>query len=161
DVDLRPYVFVTRDKRTYLGGLAAASHLENLVDRLLGPRLSVRQALPEIRKLSGAEPEQVLDALSTRVTQGDQFDSEPPGIQGLLALIGEHSELQRRLLTFVKSLPEDKLGAWAATSWGTSFTGPLTAEFEAVLDQWSSSQTAKGVLRTAAGAARKLLPKPT
>ncbi len=83
DEDLRPYVFVTRDKRTYLGGLAAASHLESLVDRLMGPRLSVQQALPEIRKLAGAEPEQVLDALCTRVTQGDQLlDTEPPGCAG-------------------------------------------------------------------------------
>lgn len=28
DVDLRPYVFATRDKRSYLGGLATAAHLE-------------------------------------------------------------------------------------------------------------------------------------
>lgn len=34
-VDLRPYVFVTRDKRSSLGGLAAASHLEGLVEKLM------------------------------------------------------------------------------------------------------------------------------
>ena len=36
-IDLRPYVFVTRDKRSSLGGLAAASHLEGLVEKLMGP----------------------------------------------------------------------------------------------------------------------------
>jgi predicted KAP-like P-loop ATPase len=161
DVDLRPYVFVTRDKRTYLGGLAAASHLESLVDRLTGQRLGVQQALPEIRKLAGAEPEQVLEALCTRITQGDQFDTEPPGVQGLIALVGEHAGLQGRLLTFVRSLPEDKVGAWAATSWGASFTGPLAREFESLLEGWSSSQTVKAVLRTAAGAVRKMPPRPS
>jgi hypothetical protein len=135
--------------------------LESLVDRLMGQRLSVQQALPEIRKLAGAEPEQVFEALSTRITQGDQFDTEPPGVQGLLALVGEHSGLQRRLLTFVRSLPEDKSGAWAATSWGTCFTGPAAREFESVLDGWISSQTAKAVLRTAAGAVRKMPARPS
>jgi hypothetical protein len=156
DVDLRPYVFVTRDKRTYLGGLAAASHLESLVDRLMGPRLSVQQAVAEIRKLAGAEPEQVLEALCSRVVQGDQFDSEPPGVQGLIALVGEHSGLQGRLLAFVRALPEERLGAWAATSWGASFKGILAADFAALLDQWAASQTVKPVLRTSAGAVRKM-----
>ncbi len=156
DVDLRPYVFVTRDKRTYLGGLAAASHLENLVDRLMGQVLSVRQALPEIRKLAGAEPEQVFEALCARITQGDQFDTEPPGVQGLIALVTEHSGLQGRLLTFARSLPEDKLGTWAASSWGACFTGQLVREFESVLDGWASSPTARPVLRSAAGAVRKM-----
>lgn len=35
-IDTRPYVFVTRDKRSSLGGLAAASHLEGLVEKLMG-----------------------------------------------------------------------------------------------------------------------------
>jgi predicted KAP-like P-loop ATPase len=156
DVDLRPYVFVTRDKRTYLGGLAAASHLESLVDRLMGQVLSVQQALPDIRKLAGAEPEQVLEALCARIIQGDQFDTEPPGVQGLIALVREHSGLQRRLLTFVRSLPEDKVGTWAASSWGACFTGQVAKEFEAVLDGWATSQVVRSVLRVAAAAVRKM-----
>lgn len=157
DVDLRPYVFVTRDKRTYLGGLTAASHLESLVDRLMGQSLSVQQALPEIRKLAGAEPEQVLDALCGRITQGDQFDTEPPGVQGLNALVREHSGLQGRLFAFVRALPEEKLGAWGASSWGC-FTGSVAAEFASLLDQWAASQTVKPALRVAAGAVRKMPP---
>ena len=157
DVDLRPYVFVTRDKRTYLGGLTAASHLESLVDRLMGQSLSVQQALPEIRKLAGAEPEQVLEALCGRITQGDQFDTEPPGVQGLNALVREHSGLQGRLLAFARALPEEKLGAWGASSWGC-FTGSVAAEFASLLDQWAASQTVKPALRVAAGAVRKMPP---
>jgi hypothetical protein len=156
EVDLRPYVFVTRDKRTYLGGLAAASHLESLVDRLTGPRLSVQQALPDIRKLAGAEPEQVLEALCARIIQGDQFESEPAGVQGVIALVGVHATLQGRLLAFIRTLPEEKLGAWAATSWGASLTGTLATEFESLLDRWAASQTVKPVLRTSAGAVRKM-----
>jgi hypothetical protein len=53
DVDLRPYVFVTRDKRSSLGGLSAASHLEGLVEKLMGPPLMVRGATAEIAKLTG------------------------------------------------------------------------------------------------------------
>lgn len=158
DVDLRPYVFVTRDKRAYLGGLSAAGHLEALVDRLMGPRLSVQAALSEIRKLAGAEPEQVLDALCARVAQGDQFDTEPPGVQGLIALVGEHSSLQGRLLSFVQSLPEEKLGSWAASSWTGSFTGTASADWAALLGRWAGSQAVKSALRTAAGLVQKMPP---
>src|SRR5208283_92621 len=33
--DLRPYIFVTRDKRAYFGGGTASSHLDGLVDLLM------------------------------------------------------------------------------------------------------------------------------
>ena len=55
-IDLRPYVFVTRDKRGALGGLVAASHLEALVERLMGPRMMARQSAQEVAKLTSPSP---------------------------------------------------------------------------------------------------------
>ena len=90
DVDLRPYVFVTRDKRSSLGGLAAASHLEGLVEKLMGPPLMVRGAAGEIGKLSGPEPEEVFEAIRGRVLQDDSFDTKPKGVDGLVRLVETH-----------------------------------------------------------------------
>ena len=55
DVDLRPYVFVTRDKRTSLGGFVTNSHLEQLVDVLMGSQMAVSGAAQEVEKLTGPE----------------------------------------------------------------------------------------------------------
>ncbi len=150
DVDLRPYVFVTRDKRSSLGGLAAASHLEGLVEKLMGPVLMVRGAAAEIAKLTGPEPEEVFEAIRSRILQNDNFGSKPKGTDGLVRLVEVHPSLQRRLLDFIRELPSNKVGAWAASSWGTCFadTG-INAEFQTVLRSWAE-QTENTVLRTAA-----------
>ncbi len=138
DVDLRPYVFVTRDKRSYLGGVAAPGHLENLVEKLMGNRLSVSSLKTEIAKLTGAEPEQVFDAVASQVLQSDDLKVEPKGLAGLIGLAKGHVALQRRLLAFLRDLPVVKLGAWAATSATESFTErSVVAEFAKLQQEWS------------------------
>lgn len=155
DVDLRPYVFVTRDKRGYFGGLLAAGHLEALVERLMQPRLGANAARPELSKLTGAEPEQVFDALSGRVLQSDNLKVKPRGVDGLVLLVEVHPGLQRRLLGFVRDLPAATLGSWAATSWGTCLVESAVAvEFAQVQRGWAE-QTENDTLRAAAlGASR-------
>lgn len=151
-VDLRPYVFVTRDKHSSLGGLAAASHLEGLVEKLMGPTMMVRGAMTEIAKLTGPEPEEVLEAIRGRILQEDSFTSKPKGIDGLVKLVEAHPALQRRLLEFLRELPVAKLGAWAASSWGTCFAEPaIAAEFQTILRSWAA-QTENKVLQTTAQA---------
>lgn len=156
DVDLRPYVFVTRDKRSSLGGLAAASHLEGLVEKLMGPQLMVRGASEEITKLTGPEPEEVFDAIRGRILQDDNFTAKPKGVDGLVRLVDSHPALQRRLLEFVRELPANRINTWAASSWGTCFRDAgIAAEFRAVLLNWSS-QTENGSLQRAAQGILKL-----
>jgi predicted KAP-like P-loop ATPase len=161
NIDLRPYVFVTRDKRSYLGGFGLVSHLEGLVERLVGGRLNARNAAPEVAKLIGSDPEQVFDAICARIMQGDDLTSAPGGVDGLIVLIEAHQQLQRRLLGFVRNLPVPKLGAWAATSWGSCFNDPAIAtEFAETLQAWSQ-QTENNVLKTAANAASRMKMKRT
>lgn len=155
-VDLRPYVFVTRDKRSSLGGLAAASHLEGLVEKLMGPTMMVRGAAGEIAKLTGPEPEEVFEAIRGRILQDDNFTAKPKGVDGLVRLVEAHPTLQRRLLEFVRELPVNKAGSWAASSWGVCFTDTgIAAEFQATLRSWAE-QTENPVLQKAAQGISKL-----
>jgi hypothetical protein len=126
---------------------------------MLGPRLVVRQSSAELAKLTGTDPEQVFDALRARIADNDKYNTEPPGVQGLIALVAAHPALQRPLLTFVNELPVAKMGAWGATSWGECFTDPaLSAEFAATLKAWSE-QNDNPLLRTSAAAALKFKKK--
>ncbi len=157
DVDLRPYVFVTRDKRSSLGGLVAASHLEGLVEKLMGPRLAVRGAAQEIGKLVGSEPEEVFQAIRGRILQEDSFATEPKGVPGLVALVEAHPALQRRLLGLVRELPVEKVGSWAAAAWGSCLTDTAVAsEFQEVLRGWAD----QGINRTLKTAAQGVLRMP-
>lgn len=155
-VDLRPYVFVTRDKRSSLGGLAAASHLEGLVEKLMGPTMMVRGAIGEIAKLTGPEPEEVFEAIRGRILQEDNFAAKPKGADGLVRLVEAHPALQRRLLEFIRELPVTKVGSWAASSWGACFTDTgIAAEYQTTLRSWAE-QTENSILQKAAQGISKL-----
>jgi hypothetical protein len=156
DIDLRPYVFVTRDKRGALGGLVAASHLEGLVERLMGPRMLARGAAGEVAKLTGPEPEEVFDAIRGRILQEDNFTKLPDGVQGLVVVVEAHPGLQRRLLEFLRELPVAKLGAWAVSSWGTAFTDATAkGEFAQIAAGWAE-QCENTVLQVASRGVTKL-----
>ncbi|MRV70679.1 NTPase KAP [Duganella sp. FT92W] len=156
NVDLRPYVFATRDKRSYLGGLAAASHLQGIVDRLIGPRMKLAGMDQEITKLSGTEPEQVFDALAVTIQTSEDLSREPKGLHGLLLVVQKHGMLQRRLYEFLVGLPTDKIGAWIS-NFGTIFTdGPVAAEFNSLVQSWAT-QSENAKLRGAATGLTKLL----
>ena len=155
-VDLRPYVFVTRDKRSSLGGLAAASHLEGLVEKLMGPTMMVRGAVGEIAKLTGPEPEEDFEAIRGRILQDDNFAAKPKGADGLVRLVEAHPALQRRLLEFIRELPVAKVGSWAASSWGACFTDTgIAAEYQTTLRSWAE-QTENSILQKAAQGISKL-----
>lgn len=155
-IDLRPYVFVTRDKRSSLGGLAAASHLEGLVEKLMGPTMMVRGAAGEIAKLTGPEPEEVFEAIRGRILQDDNFTAKPKGADGLVRLVEAHPALQRRLLEFIRELPVTKVGSWAASSWGACFTDTgIAAEYQTTLRTWAE-QTENLILQKAAQGISKL-----
>jgi hypothetical protein len=150
DVDLRPYVFATRDKRSYLGGLAAPGHLESLVDRLMGPRFSVRQLAGEVSKLAGSDPEQTFEALRSSILMTEDLSREPKGLHGLVLLVEHHPGLQRRLAAFLGDLPTAKLGTWATSNFTAVFKDETTgAQFKEIVQRWST-QTENPTLKAAA-----------
>ena len=71
DVDLRPYVFVTRDKRGTIGGFTNSAHLEGIVERLMGGKLVARGAVAEVAKLLPQELDEVFGAVSDQVLATD------------------------------------------------------------------------------------------
>ena len=127
----------------------AVSHLEELVEKLMGPLIMVRAASGELGKLTGAEPEEVFEAIRSRILQEDSFTRKPKGIDGLVRLVEAHPQLQRRLLDFVRELPTNKIRAWAASSWTTCFKDAFDTEFQVVLRDWAE-QTENTTLQTAA-----------
>lgn len=156
DIDLRPYVFVTRDKRGSLGGFTTANHLEGLVEKLMGPRMLVRSIIQEVKGLSIPESEEIFEVIRGRILQGDSFKSEPKGVQGLLALVESHPALQRRLLDLIRDLPITKVGAWPASSCGAALSEPaIVNDFRGVLKGWST-QIENKLLQAAADAILKI-----
>ncbi len=156
NIDLRPYVFVTRDKRSFFAGAPIVDHLETLVERLMGQALAAQGAIPDIEKLTDPEAEQVFDVLKARVLQSDKLETEPRGVKGIATLVRVKPSLQGRLLQFIRELPTESVGAWAVAGWESSLAGPdVKAGFTRILQDWS--QNAKsGSLKAAASMSLKV-----
>jgi len=156
EYDLRPYVFVTRDRRSVFGAVTSLGQLDELAAKLMGPPLQVRQAAAEVGRLPGGEAEQLFDALRAKVTVVEDLSEEPPGVRGLAAICQHHTFLQASLVALLKGLPASKLGPWAVTGWATAFTTEeAKADFGALLKEWSE-QDENGPLKTAARSALTL-----
>jgi predicted KAP-like P-loop ATPase len=151
NTDLRPYLFVTKDRKNYFGATSALGRLASVVEKLLGSKFSVQPMEPELKKLASPEAAQVFEALKSRIIASDDFETPPAGIDGLTILIRAHPSLEPALLDFLESLPYKRLGAWICRGWESVIRDPKCAErFDALLEVLSKEGSA--TLRMTAGA---------
>lgn len=144
EYDLRPYVFVTRDRRSVFGAVTSLGELDELLAKLSGPPLQVRQAATEVARLPATEAEQLFDALRSKVTVVEDLGEQPPGAQGLAVICQHHTFLQPSLIAFLKSLPVSKLGPWVVGGWASALTtDEAKGEFTALLSEWAAQDDNK------------------
>lgn len=156
DTDLRPYIFVTRDKRMLLGDSGATSLLGQLVDDLMASPLKAKNAAQAAQGLTAQAAEELFDVVRLRILEEDAFSTQPPGAAGLIELVKVRRELERHLLNFAKELPSPKLGTWAPAALGNVFTDAgVLRDFQEVLQGWGE-QTANNKLKVAAGLISKV-----
>jgi predicted KAP-like P-loop ATPase len=158
EVDLRPYLFVTKDRKDYFGAASVLGRLAAVVEKLLGPKLAVQAFEGELKQLVSAEAAQVFEELRGRVMGGDAFDTVPAGVDGLAVLVRAHPTLQANLLDLLEALPGDRCGPWPASGWeGVIKDSDAVARFDKLLEGWSTSgssflkPTASAALRTRKG----------
>lgn len=144
EYDLRPYVFVTRDRRGVFGAVTSLGQLDELTAKLMGPPLQIRQAAAEVGRLSAGEAEQLFDALRAKVTVIEDLSEQPSGVRGIAEICQHHTFLQLSLVALLKGLPTSKLGPWVATGWRNAFTtDEAKRDFEALLKVWSEQDENK------------------
>lgn len=154
-VDLRPYLFVTKDRKDYFGAASVLGHLQSVVEQLLGPKLSVQALDSDLKRLALPEASTVFEAVRGRIMTSETFETEPPGAAGLAALVKAHPQLQGQLVGFLEGLPPDRLGPWPVGGWeGAIKDADTVGRFERLLETWSKSAKSQ-FLKGAAAAALK------
>ncbi|MCE8000538.1 MAG: NTPase KAP [Rhodobiaceae bacterium] len=154
DVDLRPYLFVAKDRKDYFGAASVLGRLSAVVEQLMGSKLAVQAYESELRQLSPAEAGQVFEELRGRIMGGDAFDNAPLGVNGIAVLVRAHDLLQSNLLDMLESLPADRCGAWAASGWsGVIKGGEFVVRLERLLAGWA--ENGSPTLKAAATAATR------
>lgn len=157
-VDLRPYLFVTKDRKDYFGPASVLGRLAAVAESLLGPKLAVQALDGQLKQLTPAEAAQVFEEIRGRVMGGDEFSTTPAGVDGIAVLVRAHPSLQANLLDFLEGLPADQCGPWPATGWeGVIKERESSDRFDKLLGDWTTCRsatlktTATGTLRMRRG----------
>lgn len=149
DVDLRPYVFVARDKRI-LATAAESSGLDALIESLSGSELAARAVEPQVRGLSPSDAEHLFNALRERILRAPNFAIEPAGFMGLTLIAKNHPRHQSELLSLIESIDATTLGPWATRGWREILTEPGTTErLRAILAKWAAQDENQLLKRSA------------
>ena len=152
EADLRPYLFVAKDRKDYFGATSALGKLAAVVDKLMGAKILVQQYHSDLKNLAAPEAGQVFEGVKARVVGSDKFDSQPPGIEGLSVLVRAHPALQGSLIDLLESLPSDRLGPWAPGGWALCVTDPAQKiRLNALLELWATHPTNKKLAIAALG----------
>lgn len=161
NLDLRPYLFITKDRKDYFGAGVALGHLAPIVEKLFGPKLAAQRLDPELKKLAPPEAAQIFEAIRSRVVGSDSLDSQPPGIDGLAVLVRAHPALQNSLVDLLEAIPPGRCGVWIVSGWEGVITEPAAIlRFEQLLQRWTTSSNpmlkaaASGALKVRAGVRR-------
>lgn len=154
-IDLRPYLFVTKDKKDYFGPVSVLGHLAGVVEKLFGGKMTVQSYEAELKQLVEPEAEKVFEAVRTKIMSTGAFDTKPPGIDGLVVLVKAQPGLQTRLMDFLEALPSGKCGPWAVSGWqGVIKDADCAARLAKLLGDWSKAANNPG-LKASAEAALK------
>lgn len=138
-VDLRPYLFVAKDKKDYFIGTAGLGKLEVMARQLMGKKISVQGMIPQLKILTLIEAEQLFEETRSGIMGSGEYETQPKGIDGLIALLTAQPSLQPQLFPFLDSLPTNKLGSWVVQGWGNVIKDPkVAAQFEQLLTKWSN-----------------------
>jgi len=152
DIDLRPYVFVARDKRM-LAGAAELGGLEGLIERLSGPAIAVRMVEPEVKTLTPADAEQVFSALREKILGHGSFNAEPPGFAGASVVAKHHTRFQRDLVGLLAGIDVKSLGMWVVAGWNEILTEQgAKDEMRTLQTQWADQDDNQLLKRAASGA---------
>jgi predicted KAP-like P-loop ATPase len=155
NLDLRPYLFVTKDRKDYFGAGVALGHLAPIVEKLLGPKLAVQRLDPELKQLAPPEAAQIFEAIRSRVVGSDSLDTQPPGIDGLAVLVRAHPALQNSLVDLLEAIPPSRCGVWIVSGWEGVIVEPATVlRFEQLLQRWAAASNP--MLKAAASGALKV-----
>lgn len=154
-IDLRPYLFVTKDKKDYFGPVSVLGHLATVVEKLFGGKMTVQGYEAELKQLVQPEADKVFEAVRTKIMGTGAFETMPAGVDGLIVLVKAQPGLQSKLLDFLEALPTSKCGPWAVRGWQAAVKDTECVErLTTLLTEWSRV-TNNLTLKTAAELALK------
>lgn len=158
-VDLRPYLFIARDRKDFFGGASTLGHLQGIVEILMLPKVAIGAQGAKLNELVPAEASKVFEGVRSRIMSNEDFKQKPKGIDGIIALVTAHPALEPSLLDLIEQLPADRCGPWLASGWNAALTATQSGQRFALIAKRWAEQDGNAALKMAASAAVSLKGK--
>lgn len=113
DEDLRPYIFVTRDRKQSIFGYGVAGHLNALIEKLCGDDYAVAAAKAEVVALNTKDAMDVAQNLKATAQASGDIKNKPRGVDGLESICANKPDTRPVLLNLLQNLDPTQLGGWA------------------------------------------------
>ncbi|HAU0843166.1 TPA: Qat anti-phage system ATPase QatA [Legionella pneumophila] len=139
---LKPYLFVIKDRKNYLGSTAPLSpKLMALLEKLSGGEANAMGCRQDLTSLPSNEIESLLQALRSKLLGSNAFSTKPPTIFGIAELVQAHPKaLQMRYIEILEELPVKQLGPWAAAGHEKIITDQICkARLERLIQNWRTN----------------------
>jgi hypothetical protein len=139
-VSLKPYLFVIKDRKNYLGSAAPLPpKLAALLEKLLGGDMSAKGALADVKNLNLSEAVLLFDALRKKVREASNFEARPAAIPGVAVVVEAHPSLQGRYVDILEALPPDRVGLWVASGHAFVTEAAPKARIEVLREKWKKA----------------------
>lgn len=143
DVDLRPYLFVTRDKKTRFGVITQSETIQELVNKLLGSDMSVAGEKENIEALDPSDAETVYEHLKESIIHSGNLQKQPNGVTGIKSVIKIHPFLQKKYCSLLDTLDINNLGSWVITPIENFTDENGKKQYIQLLDKWHNQKENK------------------
>jgi len=135
--DLRPYIFISKDKRTGLFLTGTNEKIAKLYKILIGSDFEIAASeTDELHNLSSGETKELFNLLANKARETLSQDKEPVGFAGIKRLISLYPDLQNSALELVRSFRLDSVGVWILGI-TDSFIEDHKKEFTVIIATWS------------------------
>lgn len=137
EVDLRPYVFISRDRRATLGAAHLTGQVEALIEKLSGSMLQVGSVSGNtLKDLLPVDAERLFAGLIGKISA--DATERPAAADGVVKLVQSRPELQDALMHWLRQVPLKKAEAWITNNWDQAFDEIHRGLLKELLEQWGT-----------------------
>lgn len=148
EVDLRPYVFISRDRRATLGSAHLTDQVEGLIEKLSGSTFQVAAVgVDTLTDLTAVDAERLFAGLIAKVSS--DAPDRPAAADGVVRLVHSRRELQDSLMNWLRRVPVKTAATWITNNWNQAFDELHLTQLSELLEQWSSQTENTALARMA------------
>lgn len=137
EVDLRPYVFISRDRRATLGAAHLTGQVEALIEKLSGSMLQVGSVSGDtLKDLLPVDAERLFAGLIGKISA--DATERPAAADGVVKLVQNRPELQDALMHWLRQVPVKTAEAWITNNWDQAFDEIHKGLLKELLEQWGT-----------------------